>query len=230
MALYLIPLIIFLAIVLLLGIILAKRHGRSIAIKLTSSIVVLSFLVAFITFQILIRDTAENINPAIAWQKIATVDVTASELQYRPKSGLFILTDNSEIKITDTIPFCSPDGDVALSYPNEIEVTTTPLVSLPVSPQPIKQRVSFNIYYPVEADAQAASSFALYENGEVWCTERLAQGGPTGAMALGLAGFIFLYLAFIIFVGSFVLLWILAIITLEIQRWRKKDKGKAISE
>lgn len=230
MSLYLIPLIISLAIVVLLGTILAKRHGRSIALKTTSSIVAFSFLVAFIIFQILIRDVEENINPAVAWQKITTLDGPASKLQYYPASGLFALTDHGEIKITGVIPFCSPDGHIASSYPNEIEVTTEPLVSLPVPPQPVKQKVSFNIRYPVEDDSWAASSFAVYENSEVWCTERLAQGGPTGAMALGFAGFIFLYLAFIIFAGSFVLLSILVIISLEIQHRRKRNKEKATSD
>jgi hypothetical protein len=163
------------------------------------------------------------------WQKVSKLDIPVSELQYRPESGLFALKDNGEIKITGKIPFCSPDGDVANSHPNEIEIITTPYVSLPSPPQPAKQKVSFNIHYPVEADSWAASSFAIYKNGDVWCTERLAQGGQTGAMALGFAAFIFLYWAAIIFVGSFIVLSILAIVSLEIYRWRKMSKEKAVS-
>jgi hypothetical protein len=227
MAFYLIPLIVFIAIILLLGTILAKRHGKSLATKVTIGVVVFSFLAAFITFQVLIRDTAENINPALDWQKISQLDVPVSELQYRPKSGLFALADNHEIKITDTIPFCSPDGDVANSHPNEIEITTTPYVSLSLPPQPVKQQISFNINYPVETDSWAASSFAVFENGDIWCTERLAQGGQTGGAALGFAAFIFLYLASIIFIGSIVALMIFSIILLEIHRWRKTRKEKA---
>jgi hypothetical protein len=227
MVFYLIPLAVFIAIVLLLWTILAKRHGNSLAKKVTISIIVFSFLLAFIAFQFLIRDTAENINPALGWQRISQLDVPVSKLQYRPEAGLFAFANDREIKITGTIPFCSSDGDIANSHPNEIEVITTPYVNLPLPPQPVKQQVNFNIKYPVEADSWAASSFAVFKNGDVWCTERLARGGQTGGAALGFAAFIFLYFAVIIFVSSFVAVMVLAIVTLEIYRWRKTRKEKA---
>jgi hypothetical protein len=227
MAFYLIPLAIFIAIVLLLWTILAKRHGNSLAKKVTISILVFSFLVALIAFQLMIRDTAENINPALDWQRIGQLEASVSELQYRPEAGLFAFANDHEIKITGKIPFCSSDGDIANSHPNEIEVTTTPYINLPLPPQPIKQQVNFNINYPVEADSWASSSFAVLENGDIWCTERLARGGQTGGTALGFAAFIFLYFAVIIFVGSFVVIMVLAIVTLEIYRRQKTRKEKA---
>jgi hypothetical protein len=72
------------------------------------------------------------------------------------------------------------------------------------------------IFNPVEADAGAASSFVVFENGKVSCTERFYQADQTGAAAFGLAAFFILYFAAIVFVGSFVVTLVLAMVGLEI--------------
>jgi hypothetical protein len=230
MIIYLLALGAFFIVVLFLAAILAKRYGRSLAAKATIGIVASSFLVAFITFQVFNRNLKENTNPAIDWQRITTLETPVSKVQYRPESGLFATTEDGEIGLTGIIPFCLPEGKVAGSHPNEVEIATVPYVNLPSPPQAVKQQISFNILYPVEADASAASSFAVYENGDVWCTERFDQVGQTGAAAFGFTAFFILYLAAMIFAGTFVVLLVIVVVGLEIYRWRKRDASKVVTD
>lgn len=96
-------------------------------------------------------------------------------------------------------------------------------MQLPSPPRQPLYQVTFDIpiqFSPtVDTDILGASSYAVYENGEVWCTERVVQRGQ--AIALGLAvgaGFQALYNTAIGFLCTFVVVATLAIIWIEITR------------
>lgn len=174
-----------------------------------------------------------KVYPAEEWRKIISLNVTPTELVYRPKEGLFVITNQDEVKVADVLPACLTNSrvhqyDKNLSPP--IEVTDNPKVELPPPPQQPLKQITFDIpiqFSPtVDTDILGASSYAIYENGEVWCTERVVQRGQ--AIALGIAvgeGFQISYNTVVGFLGTFVFVIILTVAYIEIKRYIQKSRS-----
>jgi len=210
----------------LLTFLLSKRYGRSIALKIVIGIFSLSLLIAIVTFVVISKDADEQVFPATEWQLYMVTQQSITKLEYRPDSGLYAITNIGELQITDKNPFCVSDGEIATLEPREIEIADTLPVELSPPPQTANHQINFILFYPIAADEIAFSSFAVFKNGEIWCTERYMRGGPGGAVALGFLTFFYLAMAVVIFLISYVLLFVFAVICLEIYcRRSKKNAG-----
>lgn len=222
----LIPLAILFILFLLVKLFLSSRYNRSIAEKIVFGAFIISILAAGAYYAYTLDDfrknTTDYVNPAIDWQKVETIKIPSSRLEYRQKVGLFAIADTEEIQVTKSAPLCSVENQAAEILPESIEILDSPHEKLPYPPNPAKQQTTFKIQYAVEYDTVAYSSFAILENGEVWCTERVFRG-PADFPNVAAYGLGILITAFSIFVGGMFLFLLLGIIGFEIYRWKISD-------
>ena len=211
----LIGLIVIFVLVFLLGHYLGKHHGESLAIKFTAGVFTISFILALLPLLSLYKGIDENMNLKASWERVSGLEGPVLDMQYRSNNGLFAITDNNEIKITNEIPLCSGDR---LSYinPSAIEITSSPRVNLPNPSHSVKKQLSFNLIHPTGESSYGSSSFVIYDNGELWCTEKFEGGGIAHGMVL--AGLLIgiLVLSSFVFVSSFILLSIVVIIIIKV--------------
>jgi len=221
----LVPVIIIgLILFLLVKLILSSRYESSIAKKIIFGIFILSFIATAVYYKIAVDDSSKNdsnyVIPAIDWQKVETLSESTSGLEYRSGIGLFALADGGEKQLTKVAPYCRIENQLIKTLPENIEITDTPFAEIPAPPHAFKQQIIFDIQYSVEYDAQALSSFAVLDNGEVWCTERVFRG-PADFPSVALIGLGIMITAVSIFTGSIITLLLLTLISFEIYRWRK---------
>jgi hypothetical protein len=219
-------LLILIALAFLIRFILSKRYGQSLANKLVTGIFGISFLIGFITFKVISRDIDEQAFPATEWKQYMKLQQSVKKLEYRPGLGLFAIQETDEVQITEGNPFCVSDGQLANLKPREIQTSDSQLSELSHPPQSAVHQINFILSYPIDADEIGFSSFAAFENGEIWCTERYMRGGPGGAVAIGFLGFAYLMISASVFTGSLILLLISSVISLEIRR-RRQDNDSA---
>lgn len=209
-------------IVLLLGIVLSKRHGRASALTALAGVSVLSLAVALAGYLILKNSLEGNPDTSIKWHKMTLPGGQATRLEYQSGTGLLVtMADGETNPIRDT-PFCLANGELARLTANYVETTNNPYVTLPQPSRPLKHRISFNLSYAISTAGLGASSFGIDESGSVWCTERLYRANTGGVDAAGDASLAAFYMAVLIFSASFVMLVIPAAVTLEVHR---KHKG-----
>ena len=160
--------------------------------------------------------------PGEEWRKVDLLDDIPTELEYRQTRGLFAITDRSGIQITGVLPACLDDGDIVRRWRNStslpIEVTSSPRVELLPPPTSPLHQITFDI--PIQAgntDILGASSYAVYENGEVWCSERVVQRGQAVGVGAAFAAVLqVLHAMAVSFTSSFIIMSVLAIICLEL--------------
>jgi hypothetical protein len=216
-------LLILIALAFLVRFILSKRYGQSLANKLVIGIFGISFLIGFITFKIISRDIDDQAFPATEWKQYMKLPQSVKKLEYRPDLGLFAIQETAEVQITDENPFCVSEGQLANLKPREIQTSDSQLSELSPPPQSAVHQIDFILSYPIDADEIGFSSFATFENGEIWCTERYMRGGPGGFVAIGLLGFVYFVISALVFLGSLVLSVVIAVISLEIYRRRNEN-------
>jgi hypothetical protein len=225
----LIPLAILFILFLLVRFFLSSRYKRSVTEKITIGAFVVSILTAGIYYSYTLDDFQKNlddyVNPALKWQKMEMLQVPSKYLEYRSEIGLFVLTDAEEIRVTESAPFCSAENQAMEILPESIEILDSPHEKLPDLPNLAKQQTTFKIQYAVEYDTVAYSSFAILENGELWCTERVFRG-PADFPNVAAYGLGILITAFSIFIGGMFLILLLGIIGFEIYRWQTANKRK----
>ncbi len=165
----------------------------------------------------------EQVFPAEAWRKINTLDEIPTRLEYRPDQGLFANNDQHNEQITGVLPACIHGGEITgywdISKSLPIERTSNPRIQLPPPPTRPLIQTSFDValQFATNTDILGASSFAVYENGEVWCTERVVQQGQAiGAGAAAGAGFTVLFTIIANFIKNFIVMCIISIICLEL--------------
>ncbi len=198
----------------------SKRYGKSLATKVVAGIFGISLLIAIVTFEIISRNISEQAFPAMEWQQYLDTQQSITKLEYHSSLGLFAIEDNNKVKITDKNPFCVTGGQLSALTPIEIEILEILPSELPLPPQTAVHQINFILHYPIEADEIAFSSFAVFQNGEVWCTERYMRGGFGGAVAIGFLGFAYFVISALVFLGSLILSVVVAVISLEIYRRR----------
>lgn len=164
----------------------------------------------------------EQVFPAEAWRKLKILDEIPTELEYRPDQGLLAKNDQRSVQITGELPVCISNGGIAgyweISRSWPFEETSHPRVHLPPPPESPSLQTSFDVtlQFATNTDILGASS-AVYENGEVWCTERVVQRGQAiGAGAAAGAGFSILFTIITSFIISFIIISVLSIICLEL--------------
>jgi hypothetical protein len=226
----LIPLAILFILFLLVRFLLSSRYQRSIAKKIVIGAFIVSILVSGAYYIYALDDFHKNetdyINPAIDWQKMEAINTSSNYLEYRPDVGLFATTDAEEIQVTKSAPLCSVENQAIEILPESIEIVDSPYEKLPDPPNPSKQQITFKIQYSVEYDTDAYSSFAIMENGELWCTERVFRG-PADFPNVAAYGLGIVITAFFIFIGGMFLILLLGIIGLEFHRWQNTSKKNA---
>jgi hypothetical protein len=225
----LIPIVLWVIIFFLIRLITSDRYNLSSTIIIAGFILILSFLPANIYYKNGMDDFHKNesdyVNPALEWQRIDQLEESASSLVYHPEVGIFAVTESENIQLTMPVPYCSIENQTSEILPEKIEITDTPYAELPAPPQPFKQQIIFEIRYAVDYDTLAVSSFALFDNGEVWCTERVFRG-PADFLTAAAYGMGYLMTAVAIFLGSLISLLLLTVIVLEIHGWRKKNTSE----
>ena len=224
----LIPIALLVTIFLLVRLILSNRYKSSAAAKIVISIFILSIFSTAVYYVITVNHFRKNqsdyINPAIEWRKIDLLQVAASSLEYRSGIGVFAVTDSGEMQLTKPVPYCRVENQSIDILPEKIEIADTPFAELPAPPQNSEQQIIFEIRYAVDYDTDAISSFAILDNGEVWCTERVFRG-PGDFPNASLLGLGIVITSAAIFVGSLFALLVLTIVSLEIYRWRKSNRS-----
>jgi hypothetical protein len=224
----LIGMIIIFVLIFLLGHYLGKHHGEKLAIKFTAGVFVLSFILALLPLLSLYKSIDDDMNLNASWEKVKGLEETVSELQYRSDEGLYAITDNNEIKIASEIPLCSADRQSIIN-PSNIEITSSPRVNLPALDSSVKQQISFDFIQPTGEESYGSSSFAIYNNGEVWCIEKFMGGGMAYGMALGWMVAVYMVISSFVFVSSFIILSILIIIFLNVIRVKNTNLYQKIS-
>jgi hypothetical protein len=204
----------------LLGIILGRRHGYTSTLAALLGVLLLSLAAASAGHLILGKSLGAKPNSPDEWHKMAALNGRVTEIRYKPDSGLWVTTEDGETSSIRDVPFCLANGQLARLAPNFVETTDDPYVALPQPPGPFKQQISFNLSYAISTTGLAASSFGIDENGEMWCTEKLYQASTGGVDAAGNASLAVLYMAVMIFAGSFAVMVIPVGIVLEIRRRR----------
>lgn len=222
---YLSILLMLIGLVFLIKFIFSKRYERTLVTKLVTVILGISFLIAVATFRIISKDIDKQTYSNTEWQHMKTQQ-SITKLEYRPDAGLFAIKGIDEFKIAGKNPFCVNDGQLSGLKPREIEIADTLPSELSSPPQATTQQINFILRYPIDADEIGFSSFAVFENGEIWCTERYMRGGLGGGVAVGVLGFVFLVISALVFVGSFILLLTISIISLEIHRRRQDSSSE----
>lgn len=101
-----------------------------------------------------------------------------------------------------------------------------PHIELPMPPARPIQQVIFDVKFPVALEQGASTSFALYENGEIWCVERFEQGGLSAGAAAGIGAFALLPVVGLMYVGGVGMSLILGTLVLEILHCQR---GAAVS-
>jgi hypothetical protein len=209
--------ILFLPLGVLLGLflLLRRRYGSDRAL----SALVFSLLVSAIPASLAWDHFAEELhNPVIKWIQVASLDQPAVEISYQDGVGLLTETNEEVAQLTNQLPVCNPDGPLASQYVSdrvEIIQVQEPHIALPLPPaQPIQQLI-FDVKFPVALEQGASTSYALYENGEIWCVERFAQGGLSAGSAAAIGGFALLYVVGLMYIGGVGISLILAILILE---------------
>lgn len=208
--------------VLLLGVVLGRRHGRAPASAALIGALLLSLSATLAAYLIYGKGLEVKSDFPNQWHKLSVPGGPAVDLQYYSESGLLITTEDGETSAIRDVPFCLANGRLARLAPNYIETADDPYVALPQPPEPFNQQISFNLSYAISTTGLGASSFGIDENGELWCTENLYQANMGGTGSASLTMF---YMAIIIFAGSFVIVVVPAAITLEIRRWRKARRS-----
>jgi len=217
-----------------LGLILPVRYGvRRIAFALLISLLVgiagaVAGLAIFRLIPYEYEYDEEKVYPAEKWRRISSVSELPSGFEYRPDEGLFVVTPDSKVQITNIPPVCLADGKVALDYrkrssPLPIVMTSNLRAQLPPPPGRPLYHVTFDVplQFANNTDILAASGFAAYENGEIWCTERWVQRGVGVGAAIGIAVTAQALGNMIIgFEGSSFVAFLVAIVYLEIRLWR----------
>ncbi len=226
---YLVPPILFLIAWAVMLFLMSRRYGNRPA-WLAGILVLLSSvtfaLVVFQVFSARLNDQAAY--PVKEWHRVNTLGGAVSKLVYRENVGLFATMDDREVKIADALPVCIPDGEIATLYPANtpnapsVKITSTPRIELPPPPQQPMDQVTFELVYPEALETSATVSYVIYGNNEVWCSEILAQGGLSAGAAFAVAVFAVIYFSVVVFIGSFILATVVAIIALEFYRWRKR--------
>jgi len=211
----LIGLIVIFVLVFLLGHYLGKHHGESLAIKFTSGVFAISFILALLPLLSLYKGIDEDMNLRASWERVNGIQGPVSDMHYKPNIGLYAIMDNKVIKITNEIPLCS-DNRQSYINPTDIEITSNPRVNIPIPSNSVKQQISFNLIHPTGEDSYGSSSFAIYDNGELWCTEKFEGGGMADGMYLAGLLIAILMLSSFAFVSSFIFLSIVVIIILKI--------------
>lgn len=150
----------------------------------------------------------EAVYPAEEWRRVLTISKQLEGFDYHPEQGLFLLTKRGRIQLTETIPGCLRDGGIAISYGNSrsrqpIRDVLWSKIALPQPPGKPLQQIYFDIPIQDRADVDTvilgASGYAVYDNGEVWCTERKVQRGQAVGVALAFAGSAPYFSMFLIF-------------------------------
>ncbi len=216
---------------------LSPRYGRRQATFVTISALFCSLIATVVVIRQVnfyidnYEYNEDEIYPAEEWRKVISLNVTPIKLIYRPNKGVFVNTKQGEIQLTDVLPVCVVNGPISRyrSLTPPIELTSDPKIQLPLPPkQPLDQvildiLIQFNP--TIDTDILGASSYAVYKNGEVWCTERVVQRGQ--AIGIGFAagsGILLLNGSTVSFLGTFVLVIILSVIYLEVRlRIQKKS-------
>jgi len=218
-----------------LGVALSFRYGKRISSLVAVSVLLCSVVVALIARASVdpadYEYNEDQIYPGEEWRKVNSLGEIPTELEYRPTQGLFATTGQSGIQITGVLPACLDDGDIvrywrsSMSLP--IKVTSNPRVKLPPPPTSPLYQITFDIPVQVDnTDILGASSYAVYENGEVWCSERVVQRGQAVGVGVAFAaGFQILYTMVVSFIGSFIIMSVLAIICLELWSRRTSCDG-----
>ena len=219
-----------------LGVALSLRYGRRIAVLVATLVLLCSVVIALIArARIDPADYEYNEDqayPAKEWQIVNLLDENPTGLAYRPTQGLFVNTNRSNIQITGILPVCLDDGELARYWRDSasIEATSNPRVKLPPPPTLPSHQITFDIPLQIDdTDILGVSSYAIYENGEVWCSERVVQRGQGPGVGVAFAaGFHILYAMTVGFFGSFTIASILAVGSLEIwyRRTRSPDQAK----
>jgi hypothetical protein len=157
-------------------------------------------------------------NPVLEWMQVTTIDEPAIEISYHDGVGVFTETNQEAVQLTNRLPACNPDGSLASQYISdrvEIIQVEEPHIDLPLPVIQPTQQLIFDVKFPVALEQGASTSFALYENGEIWCVERFEQGGLSAGVAAGIGAFALLYVVGFMYVGGVGISLILAILVLE---------------
>jgi hypothetical protein len=218
-----------------LGAALSLRYGRRAAGLVAISILLCSVVIALIARASIVPADYEynedQVYPAKEWRKVNLLNKTPSGLEYRPAQGLFVTASQSDVQITGFLPACLDDGDIARywrdSASGPIRVTSNPRVKLPPPPIPPTHQIAFDIPLQVgDTDILGAPSYAVYESGEVWCSERVVERGQAVGVGVAFAAVLqVLYAMAAGFAWSFVVASILAVGCLEIRFRRMSSSG-----
>jgi hypothetical protein len=223
--------ILFMGLGILLGlsVLLKRRYGSDY----TQAAMVFSLLGAGIPTALVWSYYNEQLhNPLIEWERVRSLDEPAVEIFYREGVGFFADTSAEVVQLTQELPACDLNGPLATQYfPNgtQIMVVEVAHIDLPTPPSQIKKQLTFDVNYPVALEQGASTSFALYENGEIWCVERFEQGGLSAGAAHGIVVLGLLFYVVLIFIGGFVVCLIVALLVLELLRRRKRDNSENIA-
>lgn len=163
------------------------------------------------------------------WQLIKSISKTPVELEYRLTEGVIVRTEDEEVRIGGVTPGCTREiFDVASDLVARVVTDERCQIcnDLALPPSHPKDQLTLEIVYPKVTERFGAVSYAVYDNGEVWCSERHVHlGMPNLAFAVVPA---FDYIALVLFtVGVFVISFvggiIVTIIIFEVQRRKGKN-------
>ncbi len=211
-----------------LGVALSLRYGRRIGVLVATLVLLCSVAIALVArARIDPADYEYNEDqtyPAKEWQIVNSLDENPTGLAYRPTEGLFVTINRSNIQITEILPVCLDDGELARRWRDSvpIEATSNPRVKLPPPPALPSHQITFDIPLQIDdTDILGVSSYAIYDSGEVWCSERVVQRGQAVGVGVAFAaGIHALYVMTVCFLGSFTIASILAVGFLEI--WSRR--------
>lgn len=132
----------------------------------------------------------ERVFPAVPWRQIKTIKTPVTQFVYRADKGLFITTSAEDLLLATGVSDC--DGNNWHSPFQDIQQGAR----LTLPPPPGKPIATISFHIPIQNEPEVdtivwgATAFAIYENGEVWCTEREVQRGQSmGAGAAAGMGF-----------------------------------------
>jgi len=231
--------LIALAITVALWLLLARRYGRRPATLALTALALCSFVIAGVPTGILatqLEKTISDPSPSANWHKVKSLDEMPTGLEYRTGDGLFATTHSGEEKIAEAPPACLLDDLIAqansTTHPSPpAEVTTNPHLDLSPPPGQPAYQVTLNILYPVGTDEYGSVGFAVYNDGEVWCTEKYGRGGLAGGTAFGVAVYGALFFSIILFTAIFIVTAILAsIITIVVLEVRHRHMASKLRD
>lgn len=142
----------------------------------------------------------ESIFPASPWRPIKTINASVTQFVHRGDKGLFLATSIGDLLVTTWVGDC--DGNNR--HTPSLEIQQGARLTLPTPPGNPITTISFHVPIQDEPEVDTvvwgATAFAIYENGEVWCTEREVQRGQS--MGVGAAAGIGLNLICITGLGA----------------------------